>query len=277
MPTLPDYAYLSVYGVADWKEIPGKGFADAEGLIPEVDGPFGGGSVRGGDNLIQGVWTIFGGSSFPFIGQPHGAQLRPTGSQTGSSVIPFIDQVLRGFQQVANSRTSAKFGVTYPDDKNGQDFLELLAVINPPSDLKQKFIATALKTLTVGPTPPFINFDGEVFKSLLTPLMWSFRGQLAEAFAGLGFMETPAETFAIFGGQAFPLSALPILITDGSDGEYPQFFPLTSFQDFIKVQERILTGDFWIPMIFVVDTDGDPDTLGLMEVAWPHSSAQGGA
>ena len=223
------------------------------------------------------MWTLFN-DGFPFV-QPTGAQLRPFSKQNLSAAGPgsaFVAALQNGFQQVAYSRTSAKFGTTYPGSKE-QQFDFLMAVLNPPADLKQKFIATAIKIFSVTPTPPFLNFEGEIFKSLLTPLMWSFHGHLATSFGAIvGEMLSPVRVLAAIGGQAFPVNGIPILTTDGSDGEYPQLLLINSPQDFIRAQEVILSGEFWIPFLYEIE-GADDETTGLVEVAWPHSSAQGGA
>ena len=272
MPSAPQYSLFDIYGKNPWKDIPGKRFADAAGLVPEVNGPFGGGSVQGNDNLVQGLWTVT--HEDPEGGTPNqGAQLIPYYGFDLALVLPGAAFLQGGLTPVANSRTSAKFGFTYPVAEIGgpQVFDTVLAVLNPPGDLKQKFIATLGANITNQ------GGMGDVFKSILTHYMWSFRGQRVNTAGGAAaLLTTPLDVAAVAGGQALPFGGLPILLTDGADGNYPVF---GSFSDIPRMERAIAAGDFWIPFAFTFPTllDGSPTIMGLLELAWPHSAAQGGA
>jgi hypothetical protein len=261
------YDFIPLYGVEPSKSVPGSYTSDAEGLVPapEATAAYGGGSEVTGDNLLIGLWSITDiGASAPI----QGARIRLGGEleSDGFGVPPGITDYLKMFEPAFASRTSLKFLLNTAGDLEWPVF----GVLNPPGALKDK-MRGAVKDPKIDPAVVPWGVSWTALKSILDSASWSVRN--IEQAGGLS-AQVPSGGDFFLAGNGYPIDltggALPLLRTNGADGEYPTFYDNTTPAGVMEQFAAMESGDFYIPMLF----DGNDGFF--QEVAWPHSGARGG-
>jgi len=253
-----NYQYQTVYGIEPY---------DALNVSEAV--PFGGGADVTNDNLIITMWNLpgFDGSGFPVSGQllkPF--RFSPDGLAAIAGAASDGVGIGNGFNQVFNSRYSSRF---YLQDKNigSQEAPEylltefMLAVLQPPQDVVNDFLTYA-KNIAPGGGFGTIDF----LRSFFYGISWNFRAMdLSMAVMQEG---------ASFGGLFNLGGAFSFLKTNGADGVFPEFYPLTA-AGFIQMMLDVTNGKpFYIPFIFSRSETFETENAEMFEVSWPGSNAR---
>ena len=126
MATIPDYTYTPLFGVDPY---------DALG-VPE-SAQTGGGAKVSNDNLMISLWQI---DSFTEGGVPIAGDLMKPSTEFGDFTAPPSSQFINlpnpgTLQQLPGSRLSSSFSF-FPDKSKKVGAFPLLAILNPPSELK---------------------------------------------------------------------------------------------------------------------------------------------
>lgn len=268
MPIISDeYLLTDASGTEPWKPVEGKYFSDPEGLVPTTEAlaQFGGGHTETGQNLLAGLWTATADGA---NGMPNqGARLIPSSALTDGAIAGISSKGLAPFY---SSPTSLRVDLgTQPSGFTADK--TYLAVINPPEALKQAIAGS----FVWGADPAFS--DTVVKKSLVGGYDWRVLFETAGAgiFATSGRPIGIVESLdvVIISSVLSAFSGLPLLRTNGADGEYPQFFDISSIGALKTMQATIDKGDFFIPIIFTWDQNGGTggQASATIDIEWPSS------
>lgn len=249
------YIYLPFYGVEPY-----------ESNDVAVEDAFGGGAQLTNRNLLVSLFTVdTTDAGLPATGRlvkpapntEYNAEVDQLGLDVGYT--GYANVLARDF----DSRVSARFALQ--SDGIGEDDLpaSMLAVLNPPPDLRQAMMASIRSVVRNAETSSGVEvvFDG--------PLNFNYLWQ----FSAVSLARIPgADAGATFGDIAF--AALPLLRTGGEDGNFPQFFDWTDpGEGLYAMYTAVMRGEFYIPMGF---TRADAEELSnyIYSVSWPHSVAR---
>lgn len=245
------YVYYQFFGVEQYVPLG----------VPVAD-TFGGGAKLTNDNLLMTLWNV---TSMQGARPTAGKLLKPFQfTQDGADQIAAAAAVGAGFEHAFDpcfaSRYSARIMVE-DDGENEAPLLSthLLAVLRPPQDLVNSMLQ-AIRN--VKPSSGFygINFD---FNSFWFSQAWGFE-PATPAYAPL------AQT-AIFGGIG--LGGVPFCKTNGADGNFPEFFDLTTPTGLVEEFETLIDGgEFYVPCVFTrTSSIGIPE---MFTFSWPYATGR---
>lgn len=250
------FTYYPVYGIEPFDNV-----TDAD-----LTTGFGGGAKLTGSNLLTTLWDVTGtDGSGRFISdalmQPSYASipaLHPTG------IPPFADlasNVAAGLP-FSSSRTSCKFGLYVTDPDAFAEGL-LIAVLNPPGELRNYYMNSALKALAVADAYGFEFFTRGSFFDLL---VWDAR-----------FVDDHNATLPVLSAVFGSIGGTGLMASSGADGEFPSYF--TSYLEaaadaarvpsFMAGLREIAKGNFFIPTLITMNLD--EETSFAATFTWPHS------
>lgn len=260
----PTYQYVPIYGVEPYENNAGAG----------DDTEFGGGAELTNNNLLVTLWTV---DSLDVEGIPaSGRLLRPFYADPLIPFQAFFDQIgLKNLganvKQSFDSRTSLKFFLgKLAEDLPFAFAFPLLAVLNPPAEMKNR-LANTFRNLRVDPASA-TGFSAQFIAGVAGQGAWN---------AAYADADNPAHEVNATGDTSFSfipyfVSKLPYLKTNGADGVFPEFFPLTptpmGTMDSKATYDALLTGDFYVAALITPLSD----SLGwVVRIEWPHSLARG--
>lgn len=250
-----DYNYEPLYGVEPYKNL---------GDDPLTD--FGGGATFTNENLLISLWNVTGVDGATDVPNA-GELLKPTyvtlEADPAASEAAGLFNFYKAYRQTFSSRTSARIDVVLGEDVSP---LTPLAVLNPPGELKTRYI-TAIKAVLDASTTSGLSLTFS--QGCFDALVW---GVLFWGAAGL-----TTTGGAVFGNPM--ISSLPFLKTNGANGVFPEFYQsyttaaATGQQaQFVADMAEIVKGNFYIPCLLA---PVDPQ-IWTVNINWPHSSARGG-
>jgi hypothetical protein len=253
------YFYQHTYGVEPYAQ-----------LGSDSSQWFGGGAKVTNDNLLRTLWTV---DSFDFFNPASGRLLKPFGatqtgidanaSATAQGAVNYLENSWRLF---ANSRLSCRFYLSNIDDEGGDLSASLLAVLTPPPDMKQR-LAQAVSA-KLDPSKP-LGFSLEFKRGVLQdPLAWFARFEDVLP-GGNAPRRLNTSLSAVFGAFFTPIS---LCKTDGSDGNFPEFYNLNTAEGVVAQAQAMLRGEFFVPCLFTAPPTADESVQGVLTtISWTGS------
>jgi hypothetical protein len=239
------------------------------GIEPFAPNGGAGGALVTGDNLVITAWGDVAKALQPFGIVYEGAMLQP--SSQNSNILP--QKRVAGGTQAFHSRNSAQFDLMI-GNKPPNPFDVVLLVLNPPPELRQQLVGAV--TFNGGDPVDLANYT--VKKSLMSQYMW--RLESSEG-ASSGNIQNLEDTLFIFGVYldlgdytGAPSIDIPLLKTNGADGQNPEFFDRTTAQGVNEMIAAVNSGDFYVPLFLFVELF-DTDVNARFTLTYPHSAARG--
>lgn len=236
-----DYKYIHAYGVEPYV---------ANGGV--------GGAKLTGDNLIVSAWKKI--DPFPANPFEDADFLHPVNTDTDPAIVASEKSALS--DQAFHSRHRAN--IFYLPDVT--DPTRLSFVLNPPPELKQALVGAF--TYDGGdPTNP-ANWTANKPSQIV--YLWEHSCQF---MSGLDIVQEPQNYSATFSSYVFfGGGALPLLKTNGANGQEPEFFDLTTAQGAQEMVASVNKGNFWIAFYFHIASSFNSVNV---KIKYPHSMARG--
>ena len=236
------------------------------GCEPYLDNNGAGGALVTGNNLIITLWSV----SAVFLPVDFLSLLKP------NSVNDLAAPAQRtAALQAAHSRHSARFffnPASYGSFEEGDTVWPLMAVVNPPPELKQQLVGAV--EFNGGDPSLITNYN--VKKSLQGLYFWT-GSPIAGTFepnynvwGGEGWSAAFSDYIPLFNN---PIEPIPFLATNGADGSAPTFFDRSTVQGVNQMIEAVNDGAFYIAYFFGTFLFGE-NTPGWVDFRWPHSAAR---
>ena len=250
---MAEYLYQPIYGIEPWEN---------NANAPLVS-DFGGGARRTNENFLVSLWTIdvYGDNAFQPVA---GRLLRPANVTPFAAMLDgFIPGLgTNGLKTVFDSRTSARFQYTTDAFVPSTINFPLLAILNPPQDMKTQYQNTVKASLDPS-APGGLNI--RVLRSIAD------LGAMEAYFYNNDFSGPLAGSTSLGSILGNILGTTALTATDGSDGVFPTFFDYTTPASVVAAIDAISRGAFFLPVL-IAPTEADNFTVTLN---WPHTAARG--
>jgi hypothetical protein len=242
-------------------------FSQTFGFEPYKDNSGAGGATLTGHNLVVTTWAVIAKGP---DGVYTGSLLRPVSEN--ENVLP---QKRVGGTQAVNSRYSARMRFQWDGSTKPVPITTdtVLFALNPPPELRQQLVRAV--AFNGGDPADLNNFT--VRRSLQLQNTWEIDLHTSN---GYDCIYIPTLDFDALWSTMLDLGAyngspglfLPLLRSNGANGQMPQGFDMTTAQGVNEMLATVNAGDFYVGLIVGADWN---DNHMWCEIRFPHSAARG--